>query len=88
MANYHVTFTTGEKFNIITNGQITPHEVVTAWQNPNLPIDNILTIDDGLRILLVNKETNVVEAAGLNLTPSETQYLAASVDGQIGEIYK
>lgn len=86
MANYYVTFTTGEKFNISTNG-ITVEEVVVAWQNPSLPIENIATIDEGLRVLLVNSQTNVIEDAGLNLEPSGSQYLVASVDKQIGEIY-
>lgn len=85
MKNYYVTFVTGEKFNMITNG-ISAQEVVGAWQNNNLPVDNISSVEEGNRMLLINSETNIIEEIGMNLNPASSQYAMASVDGEIGQL--
>lgn len=86
MENYYITFNSGEKFNITTFG-VTVQEAVAAWQNPSLPAKNIMSVENGTRTILVNKQSKLIEAAGVDLHPSANQYKVETVDWQVGEIY-
>lgn len=87
MPNYFVTFSGGEKFQIGTIEGISAQDAIALWPADHPKVEEIVSVQDGVRYVAVNVGTNIVESEGVNIVAGDNQFLIESVDAQIGQTF-